>query len=68
MEKKKQPIFKPKLISCLKGYSGAQFGKDLTSDDALGASASAVFDIGFYGGELESIYDSCGEMGEKRYG
>lgn len=31
MEKKKQPIFKPKLITSLKGYSGAQFGKDLTS-------------------------------------
>ena len=31
MEKTKQKIFKPKLISCLKGYSGAQFGKDLTS-------------------------------------
>ncbi len=31
MEKTKQSIFKPKLISCLKGYSGAQFGKDLTS-------------------------------------
>ena len=31
MEKTKQPIFKPKLISCLKGYSAAQFGKDLTS-------------------------------------
>ena len=31
MEKSKQPIFKPKLISCLKGYSGAQLGKDLTS-------------------------------------
>ena len=27
----KQSIFKPKLISCLKGYSGAQFGKDLTA-------------------------------------
>ena len=27
----KQSIFKPKLISCLKDYSGAQFGKDLTS-------------------------------------
>ena len=31
MEKSKQAIFKPKLISCLKGYNGAQFGKDLTS-------------------------------------
>ena len=31
MEKSKQAIFKPKLISCLKGYSGTQFGKDLTS-------------------------------------
>ena len=31
MGKSKQTIFKPKLISCLKGYSGAQFGKDLTS-------------------------------------
>ncbi len=31
MEKSKQPIFKPKLISSLKGYNGAQFGKDLTS-------------------------------------
>ena len=31
MEKTKQSIFKPKLISCLKGYSGAQFGKDLTA-------------------------------------
>ena len=28
---KKQPIFKPKLISSLKGYSGAQLGKDLTA-------------------------------------
>lgn len=27
----KQTIFQPKLISCLKGYSGAQFGKDLTA-------------------------------------
>ncbi len=31
MNNKKQPIFKPKLISSLKGYTGAQFGKDLTS-------------------------------------
>ncbi len=31
MENKKQSIFKPKLITSLKGYSGAQFGKDLTS-------------------------------------
>ena len=31
MEKSKQPIFRPKLISSLKGYSGAQFGKDLTA-------------------------------------
>ena len=31
MEKKKQSIFKPKLITSLKGYSGAQFGKDLTA-------------------------------------
>ena len=31
MKKQEQPIFKPKLISSLKGYSGAQFGKDLTS-------------------------------------
>ncbi len=31
MEKIKQPIFKPKLVSCLKDYSAAQFGKDLTS-------------------------------------
>ncbi|MBR4287690.1 MAG: STAS domain-containing protein [Clostridia bacterium] len=31
MEKKKQSIFKPKLVTSLKGYSGAQFGKDLTS-------------------------------------
>ena len=31
MEKSKQSIFKPKLITSLKGYSGAQFGKDLTS-------------------------------------
>ena len=31
MQKNKQSIFKPKLISCLKGYSGAQFGKDVTS-------------------------------------
>ncbi|MBR5497958.1 MAG: sulfate permease [Clostridia bacterium] len=31
MEKTKQAIFKPKLISSLKGYSGAQFGKDLTA-------------------------------------
>ena len=31
MTKSKQPIFKPKLISCLKGYTGAQFGKDLTA-------------------------------------
>ncbi len=31
MKKQEQPIFKPKLISCLKGYSGAQFGKDLTA-------------------------------------
>ena len=31
MEKTKQSIFRPKLISCLKGYSGAQFGKDLTA-------------------------------------
>ncbi len=27
----KQSIFKPKLISCLKDYSAAQFGKDLTA-------------------------------------
>lgn len=31
MEKSKQSVFKPKLISSLKGYSAAQFGKDLTS-------------------------------------
>ena len=31
MQKTKQAVFKPKLISCLKGYNGAQFGKDLTS-------------------------------------
>ncbi len=31
MEKSKQSVFKPKLISCLKDYSGAQFGKDVTS-------------------------------------
>ena len=31
MEKSKQSVFKPKLISCLKGYSGAQLGKDLTA-------------------------------------
>ncbi len=31
MNNSKQPIFKPKLISSLKGYTGAQFGKDLTS-------------------------------------
>lgn len=31
MKKQEQPIFKPKLISCLKNYSGAQFGKDLTA-------------------------------------
>ncbi len=31
MEKSKQSIFKPKLITSLKGYSGAQFGKDLTA-------------------------------------
>ena len=31
MKKQEQPIFKPKLISSLKGYSGAQFGKDLTA-------------------------------------
>ena len=31
MTKSKQPIFKPKLISCLKGYTGAQLGKDLTA-------------------------------------
>ena len=31
MENKKQAIFKPKLITSLKGYNGAQFGKDLTS-------------------------------------
>ena len=31
MKKQEQPIFKPKLISSLKGYSGAQLGKDLTS-------------------------------------
>ena len=31
MNNSKQPIFKPKLISSLKGYSGAQFGKDLTA-------------------------------------
>ena len=31
MKKSKQSIFKPKLITSLKGYSGAQFGKDLTS-------------------------------------
>ena len=31
MEKSKQSIFRPKLISSLKGYSGAQFGKDLTA-------------------------------------
>lgn len=31
MKKSEQPIFKPKLISSLKGYSGAQFGKDLTA-------------------------------------
>ncbi len=27
----KQNVFQPKLISCLKGYSGAQFVKDLTA-------------------------------------
>ena len=31
MDKKKQSIFKPKLVTSLKGYSGAQFGKDLTA-------------------------------------
>lgn len=31
MKNQEQPIFKPKLISSLKGYSGAQFGKDLTA-------------------------------------
>lgn len=31
MEKTKQSIFKPKLISCLKSYNVAQFGKDLTA-------------------------------------
>lgn len=31
MNNKKQPIFKPKLISSLKGYTGEQFGKDLTA-------------------------------------
>ena len=31
MDKTKQSIFKPKLITSLKGYNGAQFGKDLTS-------------------------------------
>jgi SulP family sulfate permease len=31
MEKTKQTVFKPKLISALKGYSGAQFGKDLVA-------------------------------------
>ena len=31
MGKSKDAIFKPKLISCLKDYSGAQLGKDLTS-------------------------------------
>ena len=31
MNNKKQPIFKPKLITSLKGYTGAQFGKDLTA-------------------------------------
>ena len=31
MNNKKQQIFKPKLISSLKGYTGAQFGKDLTA-------------------------------------
>lgn len=31
MNNSKQPIFKPKLISSLKGYTGAQFGKDLTA-------------------------------------
>ncbi len=31
MKKQEQPIFKPKLISSLKGYTGAQFGKDLTA-------------------------------------
>ena len=31
MEKSKQSVFKPKLISSLKGYNGAQFGKDLTA-------------------------------------
>ena len=31
MKKTKQSIFRPELISSLKGYSGAQFGKDLTA-------------------------------------
>lgn len=31
MKKQEQPIFKPELISGLKGYSAAQLGKDLTS-------------------------------------
>ncbi len=31
MEKTKQSNFKPKLISCLKNYRGAQFAKDLTA-------------------------------------
>lgn len=31
MNNNKQPIFKPKLITSLKGYTGAQFGKDLTA-------------------------------------
>ncbi len=31
MEKSKEVVFRPKLISALKGYSGAQFGKDLTA-------------------------------------
>lgn len=31
MKELKQNIFQPKLISCLKGYSGAQFVKDLTA-------------------------------------
>ena len=31
MKALKQNVFQPKLISCLKGYSGAQFVKDLTA-------------------------------------
>ena len=31
MKELKQNVFQPKLISCLKGYSGSQFVKDLTA-------------------------------------